>query len=404
MNLKRTVVRSMGLGVGILAVVGLVRAQEDRPSGLQITPDEVRTLISKDVGAERWAITRNLDDNTVTGNVFFPTGDAPLFLYCTQTGMADGNLTLDCSSADLCAGAPCGGDQWSFLSSVTLPESFFLPTSSDQVVAEAFAPAAEDLAAAAAALESPAQGSLPAGLQVTPDDKRTLLSKDVGGERWAITRNLDDNTVTGNVFFPSGGDPIFIYCEQTAVDGSNLMFDCSSADRCPVAPCPGDQWAFLAPVTLPESFFLPDGDAPPMPTPRPTVTTVPTATPGATPTPTPGGGEEFCGNGVVDGDEECDGEDIDGEECDFLVGGSDECTGTVRCNSDCTFDVSACTCPCDGDLDCDWEIDCEAVVPGCDELLGACNGSTCITQRAGTDAICNGLDPEEDDPDFTRCF
>jgi len=42
------------------------------------------------------------------------------------------------------------------------------------------------------------------GLQVTPDGKRTLVNKDVGDERWAIVRSTD--TVSGNVYFPDGGD------------------------------------------------------------------------------------------------------------------------------------------------------------------------------------------------------
>ncbi len=46
-----------------------------------------------------------------------------------------------------------------------------------------------------------AQGS---GIQQTPDSARYLISKDVGNERWAITYNLDDRTVTGTdpVNFP----------------------------------------------------------------------------------------------------------------------------------------------------------------------------------------------------------
>ena len=53
---------------------GAAYGQDARESGLQITPDERCTLVSKDVGTERWAITRNADDGSVTGNVFFPFG------------------------------------------------------------------------------------------------------------------------------------------------------------------------------------------------------------------------------------------------------------------------------------------------------------------------------------------
>ena len=51
------------------------------------------------------------------------------------------------------------------------------------------------------------------GIQFSPDDKRVFVSKDVGGQRFAITLNTDDGTVTGNVFSPEGGEPKFIFCE-----------------------------------------------------------------------------------------------------------------------------------------------------------------------------------------------
>ncbi len=383
---------------GVAALVGLVQAQDSRESGLQITPDELRTLISKDVGTERWAITRNADDNSVTGNVFFPSGGDPLFVFCEQTGTSGADLLLDCFGADPCGGTPCGGAQWTPLAEVTLPESFFLPTSAEDALL------VDALASAAAALESGTQLTRESGLQVTPDDKRTILSKDVGSERWAITRNLSDGSVTGNVFFPEGGDPLFVFCEQTGTSGDDLNFDCFGSDVCEVAPCPGDLWSSLASVTLAESFFLPDSDVPgptPAPTPAPTIGTGPTATPSLGQTPTPGG-EEFCGNGVVEGEEECDGADLDDEDCFGYGGGLDECTGALACASDCTFDASSCSCPCEEDLDCDFPIDCEPIVEGCD-TIEACDGSTCITTRMGTSEVCNGLDPFEEDPEFTRC-
>lgn len=395
MSLIRIGTGAAVVALGIASVVGLVQAQDARESGLQITPDEKRTLLSKDVGAERWAITRNADDNSVTGNVFFPSGGDPLFVFCEQTGMSGTDLILSCSGADVCAAAPCGGDQWSPLAEVTLPESFFLPTDGATVQAsEAFAPVA---AAAQEAIESPAGGVRQSGLQVTPDGKRTLLSKDVGTERWAITRNADDNSVTGNVFFPSGGDPLFVFCDQTGSQGGDLFFECFGADVCPSAPCPGDQWSVLADVTLSESFFLPD-DVTPAPTPAPTNGPLPTATPA----PTPSDGE-VCGNGIVEGDEECDGADLDGESCDGLVSIDENCTsGALACNADCTYDATSCVCPCVEDLDCFYEIDCDDAGDFCG-FIEACDGSKCITTRIGSSEVCNGLDPGDPDPDFPRC-
>jgi hypothetical protein len=233
------------------------------------------------------------------------------------------------------------------------------------------------------------------GIQVTPDEKRVLISKDVEGERWAITRNTDDLTVTGNVFFPEGGDPLFLFCEQTADDGDDLTFDCFGADKCVESPCGGDDFEFIAEVTLPESFFLPPGAAG-TPTPSPTSTGG-----GPTPGPTSTGGSATCGNGVAEGDEECDGADLDGQDCESLVGGADECTaGAPTCNDQCRLVATSCTCPCEEDFDCDLEVDCTAVVEEC-ELFGVCEGGSCVTNPIGTPALCNGSDPG--DPEVPRC-
>jgi hypothetical protein len=101
------------------------------------------------------------------------------------------------------------------------------------------------------------------GVQVTPDARLTLISKDVGDQRWAISYEPSSGAVTGNVFFPGGGEPVFVFCERTSDDGNpgdgdgEIGFSCSGADRCAMAPCAPEQWSFIAEVALPESFFLP---------------------------------------------------------------------------------------------------------------------------------------------------
>jgi len=70
------------------------------------------------------------------------------------------------------------------------------------------------IAAASAASAQPS-----AGTRTTPDGERILISKDVGGERWAIAVSLVDGTVTGNVFRP-GAEPKFVWCERTGDDAS----------------------------------------------------------------------------------------------------------------------------------------------------------------------------------------
>lgn len=113
-------------------LAGSARAQSG--SGLQMTPDSRRYLISKDVGAERWAISFNLDDRTVTGNVFKTDGSAPSFIWCritSETPNADPrqtSYTLACSGADACDAAPCTSDGWTPIASgLVISGDFLLP-------------------------------------------------------------------------------------------------------------------------------------------------------------------------------------------------------------------------------------------------------------------------------------
>jgi hypothetical protein len=123
--------------LGIVAL-GLVLAQPSgaraQGSGLQMTPDSARYLISKDVGAERWAISFNLADRTVTGNVFKTDGSAPSFIWCRITSEtpaadpADNQYVLDCFGADACAAAPCDAAGWTPIASgLTVGGDFLLP-------------------------------------------------------------------------------------------------------------------------------------------------------------------------------------------------------------------------------------------------------------------------------------
>ena len=86
-------------------------------------PDDARVLVQKDVGAERWAISYNLSDRTVTGNVFKTDGSPPSFIFCRITNEtpapdpAANTYLLDCSGAQACAAAPCGPEQWTPIAS-----------------------------------------------------------------------------------------------------------------------------------------------------------------------------------------------------------------------------------------------------------------------------------------------
>lgn len=135
------------------------------------------------------------------------------------------------------------------------------------------------LAAPSAAAQSGVRDSL--------DGSSILVNKDVGEERWAISFHHASGTVTGNVFFPDGRDPAFVWCAPEGEPGSiepaapDLALACYGSDPCDGAPCAGPAWSFLANVTLPVSFFL-VGDAP-----APTASPTPAATPTPAPTSTP---------------------------------------------------------------------------------------------------------------------
>jgi outer membrane protein assembly factor BamB len=230
------------LAFSVLLLAAVVPASAD--SGLQITPDGKRTLVTKDVGAERWAIVRSTGVDDVSGNVYFPDGSDPQFVYCTQTGTSGGNLELACSGADRCTSAPCTASEWSSLGDVTLPESFFEPD---------IAPQAAARVAAAGSISADGAGS---GMQQTPAGATTLVNKDLDGERWAIARFADE-VVTGIVYRGESAEPSFVYCTQTGRSGTNLELACSGADSCKTGPCTADQWTSLGDVTIPESFFAP---------------------------------------------------------------------------------------------------------------------------------------------------
>ena len=90
------------------------------------------------------------------------------------------------------------------------------------------------------------------GIQETPDGRRILVNKDVGTERWAITLN-SDGTALGNVFRSDGGPPSFLSCDPLP-DANH--FACYGADDCSTDRCV-DQYAFIANIELPPSFFQP---------------------------------------------------------------------------------------------------------------------------------------------------
>lgn len=135
------------------------------------------------------------------------------------------------------------------------------------------------------------------GFQISPDGRQTLVSKDIGAERWVIVRGAD-GTVSGNVFRGEGA-PLFVWCQprEDAPDaGDGVALSCFGADSCPGAPCDDNGWDFIADVDLPSSFFepptptdtpTPDDSPTPSGTPTPSRTPRPSSTPDDTATPSP---------------------------------------------------------------------------------------------------------------------
>ncbi|MBM4243936.1 MAG: hypothetical protein FJ148_08995 [Deltaproteobacteria bacterium] len=120
--------------VAAALVASIASGAAAQQSGVQQTPDSARYLISKDVGAERWAISYNPRDRTVTGNVFKTDGSPPSFVFCDivdealSPNPAEIQYTLNCFGASGCAEAPCSNSQWTLIATgINLPGSFLLP-------------------------------------------------------------------------------------------------------------------------------------------------------------------------------------------------------------------------------------------------------------------------------------
>ena len=151
----------------------------------------------------------------------------------------------------------------------------------------------------------PARGAIAfSGFQVGRDGGDNMISRDVQGARWAIVENRNDGILLGNVFFPDGSPPQFVWCSPTSVvenDDPSLAtytYDCFGSSTCVAETCP--DWVFISSVELNGSFFEPPpfqpsptpGPAPTVtpnscPTPAPTLSAAPTAQPTAKPTPAP---------------------------------------------------------------------------------------------------------------------
>ncbi len=223
-----------------LAVVFPLTVANAQDRGIQLSLDGTRVLVNKDVGEDRWGIALNTLSQTITGNVFPGSGGEPIFIFCEPEGLVN---TWSCRGSGPCVTATCTS-QYTDFGVVTLPADFFSPPGfNDQFAVPSTAPPARA-----------ANGAATNGFQETPDGMHVLVSKDINGERWAITLNRDDRTLTGNVFFPEGGDPAFVSCGQDL--GGSDSFRCSGAGPCVTDGCM-DQYNLIGTVALPDGFFGP---------------------------------------------------------------------------------------------------------------------------------------------------
>ena len=118
-----------------------------------------------------------------------------------------------------------------------------------------------------------------------------------------------------------------------------------------------------------------------------------------------------CGNGIKDGDEECDGDDFGDSFCESMgfIG------GWLACNPDCTIDTSACQPPVCGDDVAHGDEECDGYDMGdhasCSELgfLGgfvSCDTETCTydTSECFNEVVCEDVTPEPEPTGAPQCI
>jgi hypothetical protein len=131
-------------------------------------------------------------------------------------------------------------------------------------------------------LAGAALAQAPAGSTLSPDGLGFLVSKDLAGERWAISLSFIPRfdaggaiasytlrSVSGNVFPTDGGPPAFVFCEVTAASqgdlgnpGSVFRLRCFGSSACATnaIECAQNDFRVIAEdVAVPASFFLPPG-------------------------------------------------------------------------------------------------------------------------------------------------
>ena len=331
----------------VAAALAATTAAAQVPSGSTLSPDRQSFLVNKDLGAERWTINLNLfssnpnDIINVTGNIFRSDGGPASFVTCLVRADSTGTLSnpsssfrLSCSGSNACTTTAemCARDGWTLISDdVSVPASFFLPPGGIGTLTALGGAGAAARATLARAGWTPqrapaiqhslvervvayvsktftgfgswvaaqrsldfvqprkafAQASGSRGATLTPDRFNSLVTKDVGAERWSISYSSEPIvspaglvvdqflSVTGNVYQPDGSPPSFVYCTQRADSTGTLSdptsefrFSCSGASACTgtADTCAATSWSLISDdITLQASFFLPPAGLPATP-------------------------------------------------------------------------------------------------------------------------------------------
>lgn len=244
--------RKYGAAIGLLAATLLaaeIAHTQSAPLTAVVSRDGKRALVSRRIGDERWAITRNFSDQTVTGNVFRTDGVPPQFVWCESLEVNAAFVErFSCWGADACLASPCNETSWSFLSEVSLDARFFDGARVD------WERLGDPVTLPRSFFEPPRGdgGTRDSGVQITFDGLRNLISKDVGEDRWSISLNPDDGTVTGNVFPTGAGrDPSFLWCEEVEGTRTDTTLQCYLAAQASTGR--------LGPIEDAEDRFFVDG-------------------------------------------------------------------------------------------------------------------------------------------------
>ena len=236
-----------------VVMLTLVPSADAASRGVQFSSDGSLTFVSKDVGAERYAITREEND-TLTGNVFFTDGRDPAFIVCNPLG----DFTYRCRTAEACDLSACNTLKCGVTGDpviVNLPTDFFQPPTEE--TESTTTPPAQIVVSTDRTSQCDSLGTEPAarGKQHTTNGNKILINRDVAGQRYAITK-YPNGRVTGNIFLESGEPPRFLDCDSDAGGG----LSCRLADPCPAAPLPctfvnalGNEESVAA--SLPDGFF-----------------------------------------------------------------------------------------------------------------------------------------------------